>query len=172
MNENNEFEKEIEKKANQLFRDREITEISHPSDFIKILNEGARLQREFDAIAFIQESYCLDSYKEAKNFWDKLVNSRKKEKEKEEAREKLSVKELKEIDEFLKKEELSKLAKTKAIGKHCPFCNIASYLGGFKKQINTNLTHIVLLTKNPEKWVKVCEKHGIDINDTFSVEKI
>ncbi len=67
----NELQNEINKRAGELWveSNKDLT----TSFFAKILEEGVKIQQEFDAITNIQESYCIDNFEEAKEFWVFMV---------------------------------------------------------------------------------------------------
>ncbi len=43
-----------------------------------LLNEGALIQQEIDIISDIEEAYCLDSFEEAKEVWQGMLEFNKK----------------------------------------------------------------------------------------------
>ncbi len=76
----NDFEKLLGQKAEEFSKYK-----YHALDgklMLDLLNAGAETQRDFDAIIFIQESYCIDDFEEAKIFWKQMVESAEARKDK------------------------------------------------------------------------------------------
>ncbi len=72
-----ELEKEIGKVAADIYENNISFDLLIQEQISELLNRGAEIQREIDAIYFVMESFCIDDFGAAKEYWESLKNSKK-----------------------------------------------------------------------------------------------